>query len=94
MKLQWIAFLAIPLFQISNLCQIVKIYRTHSVQGVSLAFWWLITIGLVLYQIFAVVNWIVPYIVSNCIALTMNGWYLILYYRFRRLPKTRCRSGR
>ncbi len=84
MKLQWIAYMAIPLFQISNLFQIIKIYRTRSVQGVSLAFWWLIMIGLVLYQIFAIANMIVPYIVSNCIAIAMNGWYLILYYRYRR----------
>ena len=83
MELQIFAYIAIPLFQISNLFQILKIYRTHSVQGVSLTFWWLIFIGLILYQIFAIANMIVPYIVSNCIALFMNGWYLILYYRFR-----------
>ena len=83
MKLQWVAFCAIPLFQISNLCQIIKIYRTHSVEGVSLAFWWMILAGLVLYQIFAVANLIWPYIVSNCVALVMNGWYLYLYYKWR-----------
>lgn len=84
MKLQWVAYMAIPLFQISNLFQIIKIYRTRSVQGVSLAFWWLIMIGLVLYQIFAIANMIVPYIVSNCIAIAMNGWYLCCYYHWRK----------
>ena len=84
MELQWVAYLGIPLIQLSTCFQIAKIYQTRRVEGVSIIFWWMILGGLICYQVFALANWIVPYIISNALGIVLTIWYLILFYRFRR----------
>ena len=84
MKLQWIAYLGIPLIQLSTCFQIVKIYRTKQISGVSIIFWWMVLGGLICYQVFAFANRIWPYIVSNALGILLTGWYLVLYYRFKK----------
>lgn len=84
MRLQFIAYLGIPLIQCSTCFQIAKIYRTKCIDGVSITFWWMVLWGLVCYQIFAVANVIVPYIIANSLGLVLTVWYLTLYYRLKR----------
>jgi len=84
MKLEIFAYCAVPLLQLSTYFQIHKMYKRKTVGDISPTFWWMVFIGLIFYQIFALANWIVPYIVSNGIGLILTAWLLILYYQKRR----------
>jgi len=84
MKMQWIAYLGIPLIQLSTCFQIAKIYRLKRVEGVSVVFWWMVLGGLICYQVFALANMIWPYIISNALGIWLTIWYLTLYYRYKR----------
>ena len=79
-----LGFLAMALVQGSTLFQLVKFVRTKQTLGVSIAFWWCVWLGLVLYLVYAILIKDPIYITSNCIGITLTGTSIGLYYKYRR----------
>ena len=79
-----IGVLAILCVQGSTLFQVIKFIKTKKTEGVSIAFWWTVLVGLCLYLVYAILIHDLIYTISNTIGITLTSISIALYYKYRR----------
>ena len=75
--------MGVLLVQGSTLFQIIRFIKTKKTDGVSVAFWWTIFLGLCCYLVYSISIGDVIYTISNSIGITLTAISLALYYKYR-----------
>ena len=80
---EWVGILGMIFIDFCYLPQIWKAYRTKSVQDISIPFWVSLIIGLLFYEIYAILINNPVYMLSNLTGLFFNVLMLFLLYKYR-----------
>jgi MtN3 and saliva related transmembrane protein len=77
-----VGFIAAILTTVAFVPQIVRVWRTRSVQDISLSMYTLFTLGVVLWLVYGILIYSWPIIFANCVTLLLAGAVLIMKVKF------------
>ncbi|UTH72445.1 SemiSWEET transporter [Chromobacterium sp. IIBBL 290-4] len=82
--IEWLGLLAGCLTTISFLPQVLRVWRTRSVDDISLGMYLLFVAGVALWLTYGLLSHALPVIVANGVTLVLSGSVLAMKLRYRR----------
>lgn len=83
MLFEFLGFAGIILIALCYIPQIIKSYRTKSVNDLSPAFLWVLLLGLIIVEVYSFYIRDAVFIVGNFLGATTTTTLLVLYYKYR-----------
>jgi MtN3 and saliva related transmembrane protein len=77
-----IGFIAGILTTVAFVPQIIRVWRTHSAEDISLGMYTLFTLGVVLWLVYGILIYSWPIIFANCVTLLLAGAVLVMKVKF------------
>ena len=87
--LDWLGILAGTLITISFVPQLLRIFRTRSVDDISWGTWLVFATGTVLWIVWGVLQQALPVIIASAVTLILAIVILALKWQFSRQPRVR-----
>jgi MtN3 and saliva related transmembrane protein len=78
-----LGLIGILIISLSGITQLIKAIKTRSVNDLSLAFFILLLIGIILLQIYSISIGNTIYIIGNIVSLIMTGGIIICILKWR-----------
>ena len=79
---EWIGFIAAACTTFAFIPQAIRVWRTHSVEDISLAMYLILVTGIALWIVYGARIHSMPVLIANCVTLVLAGAVLVGKLRF------------